>query len=308
MGVNFLRMGTTGITAQRFGAADYEGLRVALGQAVIVALTVAMAFLVLRQPIGHFSMSLLGPDAVVEEYAREYFSIRIWSAPATLTNLVLIGWFIGLQNVRAPLFIVLATNIINICLDLLFVVVLGMAVEGVAAASVIAEYAGVLVGIVFVLRELKRHPGHWPTHKLTAIREYAAFFSINANLFLRTMALVSTFAFVTAQGARLGGLFLAANAVLMNLQNLLAFALDGFAHAAEALVGKAIGQKSRAAFESAVSISLRWSLYVATGFAAIFALFGNNLINLLTDLEDVREITVQFLPWLIVSPLSPCTG
>ena len=303
MGVNFLRMGTTGITAQRFGANDDEGVRVALGQAVIVALALALAFLLLQQPIGNLSMQLLGPDAAVEIYAREYFSIRIWSAPAILTNLVLIGWFIGLQNVRVPLFIVLATNIINIVLDLLFVVVFGMAVEGVAAASVIAEYSGVLVGVIFVFCELRRHSGRWPVRQLTAIREYAAFFSINANLFLRTMALVFTFAFVTAQGARLGGLYLAANAILMNLQNLLAFTLDGFAHAAEALVGKAVGQKSRAALDQAVTISLRLSLYVAVGFCVAFAVLGRPLINLLTDLQDVRDVTALFLPWLIVSPL-----
>ena len=303
MGVNFLRMGTTGITAQRFGADDYEGLRVALGQAVIVALSIALGFLVLQQPIGHFSMLLLGPDAAIQTHAEEYFSIRIWSAPAILTNLVLIGWFIGLQNVRAPLFIVLATNIINICLDLFFVVVLGMTIDGVAAASVIAEYSGVMLGITLALRELKKHQGRWPLHKLTAIREYATFFSINANLFLRTMALVFTFSFITAQGARLGGLLLAANAVLLNLQTLLAFALDGFAHAAEALVGKAIGQKSRAAVEQAVTISLRWSLYVAAGFSAFFAIFGTGMINLLTDLDDVREIASRYLPWLIASPL-----
>jgi MATE family multidrug resistance protein len=303
MGVNFLRMGTTGITAQHFGADDHEGLRVALGQAVIVALAIAFVFLILQQPIRQLSMGLLGPDVAIRAYAEQYFSIRIWSAPAILTNLVLIGWFIGLQNVRAPLVIVLTTNITNVCLDLLFVVVMGMTVDGVATASVIAEYTGVLVGITMVLRELRSHRGGWPLHKLTVIREYAAFFSINANLFLRTMALVFTFSFVTAQSARLGGLVLAANAVLLNMQTLLAFALDGFAHAAEALVGKAMGQKNRAALDSAVAISLRWSLYVAVGFCAFFALFGNSLINLLTDIQDIREITIRYLPWLILSPL-----
>jgi MATE family multidrug resistance protein len=117
------------------------------------------------------------------------------------------------------------------------------------------------------------------------------------------MALVFTFSFVTAQSARLGGLVLAANAVLLNMQTLLAFALDGFAHAAEALVGKAMGQKNRVALDSAVTISLRWSLYVAVGFCAFFALFGNSLINLLTDIQEIREVTIRYLPWLILSPL-----
>ncbi len=303
MGVNFLRMGTTGITAQHFGAGDHEGLRVALGQAVIVALVIAFVFMVLQQPIRQISMGLLGPDAAIRTYAEQYFSIRIWSAPAILTNLALIGWFIGLQNVRAPLVIVLITNITNVCLDLLFVVVMGMTVDGVAAASVFAEYTGVLVGITLVLRELRSHKGGWPLHKLTVVREYAAFFAINANLFIRTMAVAFTFAFITAQSARLGVLVLAANAVLLNMQTLLALALDGFAHAAEALVGKAVGQKSRAAFDSAVAISLRWSLYVAVGFCAFFALFGSSLINLLTNIQEIRDVTIRYLPWIILSPL-----
>lgn len=303
MGVNFLRMGTTGITAQNFGADDFEGVRIALGQAVIVALGIAVLLLALQQPIGHASMVLLGPDPIVKANAELYFSIRIWSAPAILTNLVLIGWFIGLQNVRVPLFMVLVTNITNIVLDLVFVFAFGMTVDGVAAASVIAEYTGVLLGIFFVLRELKNHKAPWPMRRLTRVSEYAVFFSINANLFLRTMALVFTFAFVTAQGARLGGLYLAANAVLMNLQNLLAYALDGFAHAAEALVGKAVGQKNRAALTASVKIALRWSLYVAVGFSLVFAIAGSGLVNLLTDLQEVRDIAGRYLPWLIVSPL-----
>ena len=204
---------------------------------------------------------------------------------------------------KAPLFIVLATNITNIAFDLLFVLGLGMTVDGVAAASVIAEYTGVIIGILLAVRELKKHQAPWPWHHLIRIREYAAFFSINANLFLRTMALMFTFAFVTAQGARLGGAYLAANAVLMNLQMLLAFALDGFAHAAEALVGKAVGQKSRAALEVSVAITLRWSLYVAAGFTLVFALTGVGLISLLTDIQEVRETAVRYLPWLVASPL-----
>lgn len=303
VGVNFLRMGTTGITAQHFGADDHEGVRTALGQAVITALAIAIALILLSEPIGRIGLSLLGPGPTVAPYAHEYFSIRIWSAPATLVNFALIGWFIGLQNARVPLLIVIATNITNILLDLLFVLVLGMTVDGVAAASVAAEFTGVIVGAGFVWRELRRHPGHWVIGRLTRIREYAAFFSINANLFVRTMALVFTFAFITAQGARLGGLVLAANAVLMNLQNLLSFALDGFAHAAEALVGKAVGQRSRAALENSVRIALRWSLYVAVGFCLLFAVGGPALVRLLTDIDEVREVISRYLPWMILSPL-----
>ena len=303
VGFNFLRMGTTGIAAQRVGSGDHDGLRTSLGQAVITAMLIAIALIALQQPIGRIGLSLLGPDAAVAVHADAYFSIRIWSAPATLANYVLVGWFIGLQNARVPLLIVVTTNAINIALDLIFVLLLGLKVEGVAAASVIAETSGALVGAAYAVRELRRRRGRWRIAELTRLREYSAFFSINANLFVRTIALVSTFTFVTAQGARLGGLVLAANAVLMTMQNLTAFALDGFAHAAEALVGKAIGGQSRQAVEAAVRLTLRWSLYVALVFCLLFAVGGGPLIRLLTDLEEVREVAFRYLPWMIVSPL-----
>jgi MATE family multidrug resistance protein len=302
-GMNFLRMGTTGIAAQRYGAGDFDGLRVVLGQALVVATVIAAVLLILQVPLLALTMQLIGPETDVAGYASQYFSIRIWSAPATLANYALVGWFVGLQNTRVPLMIVLAINLTNIALDLLFVLVLHMKVNGVAAASVIAEVAGVIVGIVFVLRELRRHPGHWVVAKLTRLREYSAYFSVNANLFIRTMALVFTYTFITAQSARLGGLILAANAILMNLQNLMSFALDGFAHAAEALVGKAVGSGRRDAVTQAVRLTLRWSLYVSITFTLAFSIGGPALINVLTDLPEVRAASQQYLPWLILLPI-----
>jgi MATE family multidrug resistance protein len=293
-GVNFLRMGTTGITAQRFGANDNDGLRTALGQALIVALLIASCLVLLQAPIGSMALNLLGAEAEVETFA---------NAPGTLANYVLMGWFLGLQNARVPLLIFLTINLTNVILDLVFVIGLGMKVDGVALASVIAEYCGLLVGLGFAVHALRKRAGHWPFARLFRISAYAAFFSVNAHLLIRTIALMFTFAFVTAQGARLGGLFLAANAVLMNLQTLTAFALDGIAHAAEALVGKAVGEKRREALEQAVRLSLKWSLIFALGFCAIYIVVGPFLIRLLTDLDGVRETAMHYLPWLIVSPL-----
>ena len=302
-GMNFLRMGTTGIAAQRFGASDNDGLRESLGQALIVALLIALALLALQVPIGRSAVQLIGAEADVQLFAEQYFSIRIWSAPGTLANFVLIGWFLGLQNARVPLLIFLTVNLTNIVLDLWFVLGLGMRVDGVALASVIAEYAGLAVGFGFVVRQLRAHAGRWALPRLLSLRAYAAFFAINTNLLLRTMALMFAFAFVTAQGARLGGVVLAANAVLMNLQNLTAFALDGFAHAAEALVGKAVGERRRDVLERAVGLTLKWSLIFALGFCGLYLLIGPALIRVLTDLPAVRSTAMQYLPWLIVSPL-----
>ena len=302
-GMNFLRMGTTGIAAQAFGAQDHAGLRVSLGQALLVALGIALLVILWQGPIARLALQLAGADGEVTDAAGTYFAVRIWSAPGALANFVLIGWFLGLQNARVPFLIFLTVNLTNIALDIVFVAGLGMTVDGVALASVIADYSGVAVGLVFAVRALRDHPAQWPFAKLFRWREYAAFFAVNGNLFLRTMALMFTLAFVTAQSARLGPLILAANAVLMNLQNLTAFCLDGIAHAAEALVGKAVGERRRNAVEHAVRVTLRWSLYFAGGLTLAYLLLGPALIRVLTDIDDVRATAIRYLPFLVASPL-----
>ena len=303
LGMNFLRMGTTGIAAQNYGAGDYDALRVSLGQALIVSFGIALLILLLQAPIGAVSLTLLGGDAETQAHAATYFYIRVWSAPGTLANYALIGWFLGLQNARVPLYVFLTINLTNIVLDLLFVIVLGMDVDGVALASVIAEYMGLVVGVAFAVRALRRHPGRWLAARLTKVSAYAAFFSVNANLFVRTMALMFTFAFVTAQGARLGPAILAANAVLMNFQNLTSLGLDGIAHAAEAMVGREVGRRDQRALQSTVALTLRWSLYFALGFTVVYIVAGPLIVRMLTDLPEVRETAMTFLPWLIASPL-----
>lgn len=302
-GFNFLRMGTTGITAQKFGAEDHDGLKVALGQALVVSLAIATMLVILQIPIGELSMRLLGAKADVADYANQYFYIRIWSAPATLANYALIGWFLGLQNARVPLYIVLVINVTNIALDLFFVLILDMKVDGVAAASVIAEFSGLIFGGAYAFRYLKRHPGEMLVSHLTTLDEYKAFFAVNAHLLVRTMALIFSYAFVTAAGARMGAMILAANAVLMNLMNLMSFALDGFAHAAEALVGKAVGAKNRDALREAVQLTLRWSLYMSLAFSLFFFLAGPSLIRLLTDIPEVIAVTLSYLPWMTLMPV-----
>ena len=303
MGMNFLRMGTTGIAAQSYGAGDNDGLRVSLGQALIVSLAIAVLILLLQVPIGRVAIALLGGDRETQLHAATYFSIRVWSAPGTLANYALIGWFLGLQNARIPLLIFLTINITNIVLDLLFVIVLGMKVDGVALASVIAEYSGLLVGAAFAIDALRSRKGHWPLARLTKLSAYKAFFSMNASLFVRSMALMFAFAWVTAQGARLGPAILAANAVLMNFQNLTALGLDGIAHAAEAMVGKAVGRKDKAALQHTVSLTLRWSVIFAAGFTVVYLVTGPLIVRILTDLPDVRATAMVYLPWLVASPL-----
>jgi MATE family multidrug resistance protein len=302
-GMNFLRMGTTGITAQRFGANDDDGLRVALGQAMVVAATIALILVALQWPIGQLAMRLAGGTPDVQAQALAYFEVRIWSAPGTLANMVLVGWFLGLSNARVPLLIFLTVNVTNIVLDLLFVPGLGMQVRGVALASVIAEYTGLAVGAGAALRQLRREGGAWRAARFVHLREYRAFLAVNANLFIRTLALMFAIGFVTAQGARMGEVVLAANALMLNFQNLTAFALDGIAHAAEALVGKAVGARDRDALLAAVRLSLKWSLAFAALFSLAYLLAGPLFIAVLTDLPAVRDEARRILPWMVASPL-----
>jgi MATE family multidrug resistance protein len=303
MGLNFLRMGTTGVTAQAFGALHGDRVRMALGQGLLTALALATLLITLRDPIVDISLTALGASPEVARHARDYFEVRVWSAPASLANYVLIGWLLGMQNARGPLALMLTINATNIVLDLLFVLQLGMQVRGVALATLLAELAGLAVGLAFVSRELARFPGRWQRAALFDFGQYRALLGINANLLLRTLSLMFVLAFITARGARAGDVILAANALLMNFQHLLSYALDGIAHAAEALVGKAVGAGDRRGLEEAVRRTLRWSAGFAAAFALAYAATGTMLVDLLTGIPDVRATARDYLPWLVLSPL-----
>lgn len=303
MGLNFLRMGTTGLTAQAFGADQGAELRNVLGQALLTAWTLGVLLIVLRSPALEFALRLIAPGDLVREQAEVYYNIRIWSAPAVLANYALLGWFIGLQNARVPLAIAIIINVINIGLDLWLVLGLHLDVAGVAAASVVAELIGMVVGLLLAVRVLRAHPGKWQRELLFDRTRIARLFSVNVNLLLRTLALAFAFAFLTARGARKGDLVLAANTLLLNFQFVMSFALDGLANAAEALVGQAHGKRDRSALRQAVIVTLGWSGLIAMTFSLLYLIAGHGIINLLTDLDDVREVAVRYLPWLVLSPL-----
>jgi len=303
MSLNFLRMGTTGITAQAFGAGSNRGLREALGQATVTAVALAALLLLAQAPLLDIALALIAPSDEVGQQANIYYQLRIWSAPASLLNFVIIGWLLGLQNARAPLMIILWINSTNILLDFWFVLGLGWQVQGVAAATLVAEYSGLLLGTALVQNELRDRPGDWRDIDLARMRNYGRLFNVNGFLFLRTLTLMLVFAFITARGARLGDTILAANAVLMNFQYLMSYALDGIAHAAEALVGRAAGARDREGLLLAVRRCLEWSLGFAACFSVAYWLGGRQLIAILTTVEAVRSAAGEYLPWLLLSPL-----
>lgn len=303
MSMNFLRMGTTGMTAQCYGRNDGGELRETLGQGLIAALVIAAILIALQRPISDIAWRFMsaGPDTTAA--AAAYFDIRILGAPFTLINFVLIGWFIGIKDGRAPLVLVLVINCVNILLDLLLVNVLGWRSDGVALASVIAEACGNLAGFTLLVRQLRKMPGTWQKEALTSLSRYRGFFAVNANIFIRTIALVGTLSFITSQGVRFGPIIVAANAILMNLFYILSYALDGIAQAAEALVGEAWGAKRRDQLKQAVRVSLFWSLIVAVAFVGVFFVGGPHVIDLLTSIEAVQHSARVYLPWMVIAPL-----
>ncbi len=308
VGLNFLRMGTTGITAQAHGSltrdpAGTTAIRQSLGEAVIMALVLGVLIILLQGPLADAAFGLIGAEPDVTRHAHEYFSIRVWSAPAALFNFAALGWLLGMQNARGPLLITLAINLTNVILDLWFVLGLGLKVQGVATGALLAELTGAGVAAWLLLRELRRHPGDWSGTRLLDLRSYRALLRINGNLFIRTLALMFTFAFVTVQGARMGSVFLAANALLMNFQWLTAYALDGIANAAEALVGKAIGAHDPAGLRRAVRRTLAWSLAFGVLFSLAFWIAGPAIVRTLTSLPEIRATALAYLPWMILLPL-----
>ena len=301
--VNFLRMGTSALTAQARGADDrIEGVAV-LARAVGLGLVIGLVMVALQWPFRLVSLAFFDASAAVEASATVYMEVRIWSAPATLINFVLLGWFLGSRRPVTALLLQVLLNGTNIVLDLVFVIGLDAGVAGVAVASVCAEYLTVATGLLLAGFRVR-----WPTLALAwpRIRHPAAaraLLSINSNIFVRTLCLVSAFALFTRTGAGLGDTVLAANLVLLQFQMFCAFALDGFADTAEVLVGGAVGSRRRADLRAAVAASTLWAGLFASAFALVFAVFGGLLIDVLTGIGEVRLAAREYLPWLIALPL-----
>jgi len=302
-GFGFLRMGTTGLTAHAFGDENRREINAVLMRALVLAIAISIVLLMLNQRISSLSLSLLQSSHNIKSLSSQYFEIRILSAPATLCLYVLMGWFLGQQNVKVPFLVLLLTNIINISLDLLFVYHFKMQVEGVALATVFAEYSGLAIALIAALRKVRKHKGFCYWRDVMNISQIVSMMRINSHIFIRTWCLIFAFAFFTAQGAKLGGVILAANTVLLNFQTFMAYALDGFAHAAEALVGKAVGAKNKVMLKQVILTAGLWSFVIAILFSLLYLYFGYEIIDQLTDLTSVKKIAYQYLPWLILMPL-----
>ncbi|RIA47397.1 MATE family multidrug resistance protein [Dichotomicrobium thermohalophilum] len=297
----FLRMGTTGLTAQASGAERNREVLATLYRALLVAGTAGVAIIMLQWPIAEAAFALMGASPDVDEAARTYFAIRIWSAPAALANYALVGWFIGLGRAGMAFRLQLLLNLTNIALDALFVLAFGWGVAGVAAGTLIAETGAALVGLAVALRaSAGLQIRLWRVFNAAKLRRMIA---VNGDIMIRTLSLLFAFSFFTAQGARAGDLILAANAILMHFLSVSAYFLDGIAYATEALTGKAIGARNLARFHDAVRLSSIWAAGLSLAVGAVFWLGGDTVIDAMTVNEAVRSLARDYLVWAALAPV-----
>ena len=301
--MGFLRMGSTGFAAQAAGRADGAALRQVLVQGLLLALLFALLLGLLALPFSHLALQLMQPSAALEQSTQDFFQTRLLGLPAALASFALVGWFLGTQNARAPLAILLTTNLLNIALNLWFVLGLDWGVIGSARASVIAEWSAALLGLALTRPALRAYPGQVAWALLARWQSWRPLLAVNRDIFIRSLALQAVFFLITVQGARLGEATVAANALLLNGLLLTAYALDGLAHAVEALCGHAIGAGDRQALRRSLTVACGWSLLASSGFAVLFLFGGHLFINMQTDIESVRATAYQYLPYLALLPL-----
>jgi MATE family multidrug resistance protein len=302
-GFSFLRMGTTGLVARAVGARNPQREQEVLLQSIILAVALALLVIISHRLWLTLGLGWMAAGPELTPLAQSYAQIRIYSAPAVLVTYAVVGWFIGRQNTRWPMLIVVTANVVNVLLDLLFVVVLDWKSDGAAYATVCAEYCGLAVAIAVMLRQQKLAPSAAMRKRLRRWQNYKELLNSNRYLFVRTSCLLFSFAFFTSRSASFGEDQLAANTIILNLLLFAAYALDGFAYAAEALSGSAAGAGRLDHFYQVVRACTAWTVLGAALLSAGFGIFGTELFSLFTTHQEVIELLTRYQPWLIALPL-----
>ncbi|MEJ8572548.1 MATE family efflux transporter [Microbaculum marinum] len=299
---NFLRSGTTGLTAQAVGAEDQTAQTATLYRSALIGLIAGALIIALQVPLLAVSLGFMGASEPVNAAVSEYFAIRALGAPVSLLNYAILGWFLGLGRAGTGLGLQLLLNGLNMALNVTFVLWLGWGVAGVAWGTVIGETVTAIVGVLLAWRTLGANafiPLAALTERLGLIRT----FSVNRDIMIRSFSLLLVFALFTSAGARQTDVVLAANAILMNLFIFGSYFLDGFATAAEQLAGRAVGARYRPAFSRAVALTLAWGYALAAALSVVLLVAGPAIIDLLTTSPEVRSAARHFLVWAALTPL-----
>lgn len=301
---SFLRMGTSGFTAQAFGAENMQEQTNILLRSLTVAMSAGFLIVLLQYFIALVGFYFLDAGPIVKMYAYQYFSIYIWAAPAVLGLYAFNGWYVGMQNAKIPMVIAIGINVINIVLSFTLVYVFKMKLNGVALASACAQYTGFLSFILIWNCRYGMLKQYIDLKVLKDVKSYIPFFRVNRDIFIRTMALVSVTTFFMSASAKLGKDILAVNALLMQLFVLFSYMMDGFAYAAEALTGKFIGANNRSQLSILVNKLFMWGITIALVFTLIYALFLDQILGILTDKQNLIELGRQFRIWVCLIPVA----
>ncbi len=297
----FLRMGTTGITAQAFGANDASAIRRTFSRSFLLGFLIGLLILIFGIPIREFLLSVISPDKPVRTLASQYYSICIFSAPALLATTAIQGWLFGMQTTLFPMIISISVNLINIILSISLVFIFKTGFVGVAFGTLIANWAGLFLALILAARKSQgRLWCQWVD--LWNASELKRFFSVNSDIFFRSFCIIAVSLSTTAIGARLGELTLATNAVMMQFFHLFSFFMDGFAFTAEALTGRFVGAANPAMVRQSRNALLKWSAAMALTFFFIYTFFSSDIVSLITDSPTVRANIVHYQIWLSLIP------
>ncbi len=300
---SFLRMGTTGFTAQAYGRNDDKEIRLIFNRAILVSFAGGLLMVLLQKPIALLSFFLVDGSQQVEQLASQYFHIRIFAAPATLGLLSLSGWFLGKQNARIPMILAILINVLNILFSMLFVMVLDMKSDGVAYGTLIAQYAGFFTGIYFVLRSEGSGIFNWDLKEVLDLQAMKKFFMVNKDILIRTVCLIFTFSFFTAQSAKVNDDILAVNTILLQYLMIFSYLIDGFAFAAESLVGKFVGARDTIQLKHTIGLLFKWGLIISVPFTLVYLFAGDYLLLILTNNKAIIEQTSPYMFWMALIPL-----
>lgn len=304
----FLRMGTTGITAQAFGRGDNKEIIETFGRANVVAIVVAASLLMLQYPVAETALYLMNVSDEQRPIVEQYFYIRIWAAPASIASYAFMGWFFGMQNAVYPLMITVVVNVVNMVVSYFFVMQWGMEAAGVAWGTVIAQYTGVLLALGLFYYKYSHLFAHMQRAVFLKKEAFKQFLSINSDIFIRTFFLTFVFGFFYSQSASGGNMILAVNVILLNFLNWMSYGVDGFAFASESLVGKYKGIGHPQNLNRAIRLSFAWGMAMAALFSLAYWFGGGTILRLFTNQEDVIVAATPFLFWMAIFPLlsTPC--
>lgn len=302
----FLRMGTSGITAQAYGAGNLKECANMLVRSLWLALVIALLLLIFQQPIGHIALRIIQGSESAQQLASEYFFARIWAVPASIGLFAIQGWFIGMQDAKTPMYISIMSVIMNGVFSIFFAFYLDMGIAGIGWGTVVAQYTGLLASFILWFIKYRHYMQYANMKEALKLKPVIHFLHINKDIFLRTACVVIVYTFFTAASARFGDTILITNALLMQLFTLFSYMSDGFAYAGEALSGRLVGEHNPVMLKRYIRYLIFWALVIAAIYVIIYLIAWKQILMIFSPADEILQTAGYFIGWIIAVPLAGC--